>query len=196
MALRLINGPEEEILDYGTVTDHLRVDSTADAAYIDGLVTAVRQRIERTELSSALITQTWELVLDCVPGPEIRLPRPPLQSVTSITFIDQANAETVVNSSNYLVDADSWPGRIVLKSTGSWPSVTLRDIGGVVIRYIAGYGDTATDVPAPIRQAALLMIGDLYENREDTVMMPGQGQTITLPLAARRLLDDYRVRRF
>jgi hypothetical protein len=34
------------------------------------------------------------------------------------------------------------------------------------VTFVAGYGDAADDVPAAIRNAGLLLIGDLYEHRE------------------------------
>jgi uncharacterized phiE125 gp8 family phage protein len=197
MALRLVTAPAAEPLDLEfDAKPHLRVDFDDDDAYIGGLITAVREHIEKTEISSALITQTWELVLDNWPGVELRLPKPPLQSVTSIQYYDiDDNPAVTVDSSTYLVDADSWPGRICLRDGQSWPSVTLREIGGVVIRFVAGYGD-ADDVPAPIRQAMQLILSDWYENRENTLIMPGVGVLPPLPFAARQLLGSYRRRQF
>jgi uncharacterized phiE125 gp8 family phage protein len=127
---------------------------------------------------------------------ELRLPKPPLQSVTSIQYYDiDDNPAVTVDSSTYLVDADSWPGRIYLRDGQSWPSVTLREIGGVVIQFVAGYGD-ADDVPAPIRQAMQLILSDWYENRENTLIMSGVGVLPPLPFAARKLLASYRRRQF
>jgi len=35
--------------------------------------------------------------------------------------------------------------------------------------FTCGYGSAASDVPADIRQAALLIVGHLYENREAVI---------------------------
>lgn len=197
MALRLITAPASEPLDIELdVKPHLRIDFNDDDSYLNGLLTAVREYVEKTELSSALVTQTWELVLDSWPTLPLRFPKPPLQSVTSITYIDIDGGSGTVASSAYLVDVDSWPGRLVLKINQSWPSVTLREIGGVVIRFVAGYGDAIEDVPAPIRQAMLLTISDLYENRENSPIVPGTTEPIRMPFAARQLLASYRRRQF
>jgi hypothetical protein len=59
------------------------------------------------------------------------------------------------------------------------------------IEYVAGYG-TSTNVPKTIKQAMKLIIGDLYENREnsrDTKF----GELKEIPIAARRLLANKRV---
>lgn len=195
MALRRITAPTTEPVSLIEIKNHLRVDFEDDDTVITNMAAAARVHVETTELSSALISQTWELVMSTVPSSCITLPLPPLQSVTSITFTDVDAVATVVSASAYLVDADSWPGRIVLKDGQSWPSVNLRKIGGVVVRFVAGYGNTGADVPMPIRQAILLITGDLYENREETVFTPGQ-TGVRLPYAARQLLASYRKRSF
>jgi hypothetical protein len=56
------------------------------------------------------------------------------------------------------------------------------------VTFVAGYGDAAA-VPAPIRQALLLMIGELYADR-------GDGESHGLSPAADRLLAPYKVREF
>ena len=197
MALRLITAPTAEPLDIELdVKPHLRVDFSDDDGYIQSLLTAVREHVEVTELSSALMTQTWELVLDDWPRLPLVFPKPPLQSVTSIKYTDIDGAESIFSSAAYQVDADSWPGRLVLKIGQSWPTVTLREIGGVVIRFVAGYGGAIEDVPAPIRQAMQLIISDLYENRENSPVITGTIMPVVLPFAARQLLASYRRRQF
>ena len=197
MALRLVTAPVHEPLFLEVdVKPHLRVDYADDDDYLEGLVRAARVYVEETALSSALVSQTWELVLDGWPSPPLELPKPPLQSVTSITYTDIDGNSAVYDANSYLVDVDSWPGRLVLKDGQSWPSARLREIGGVVIRFVAGYGDVVEAVPSPIRQAMLLMIGDWYENRENAPLIPGTNAPVTMPFAARQLLANYRRRRF
>ena len=194
MATRLITAATVEPLTLDEAKTHLRVDITDDDALIIAYIKAAREHVETTELSGALITQTWELVLDAFPGNVFPLPLPPLQSVTSITYTDEDDVDVVYSAANYRVDAASFPGRVVLKSGSSWPSVTLKEVGGVVIRFVAGYG-LAVSVPEPIKQATKLIIGDLYENRENTLV--AQGVTIqTIPMSARYLLNSYRYKRF
>jgi hypothetical protein len=58
----------------------------------------------------------------------------------------------------------------------SWPAAR-RQLRAVTIEFTAGYpeGDTTgqADVPAPIRDAIKLMVGDLYANRESQVIATG-----------------------
>ena len=191
MALKLITAPAAEPVSTSEAKSHLRVDTTADDTYIGTLITVARQNVE-SHLRRALISQTWEVVLDAFPAGVIRLPKPPLASVTSIKYTDDEGNESTYSSANYVVDTDTEPGRVVLKSGESWPSDTLAAANGVRVRYVAGWANAAA-VPAAIRQAVLLVCGSLYENREDVIV--AQGVSIgRLPFGVEALLAPYRVR--
>ena len=191
MALKLITAPATEPVTSTEAKSHLRVDTTADDTLIGTLITAARQHVE-AHLRRALITQTWELVTDAFPvGDVLRLPLPPLVSVTSIKYTDEDGAESTLSSGLYVVDTDSTKGRVVLKNGETWPSVTLAAANGVRVRYVAGYGE-ASAVPRPIRQAILLLIGTMYENRESVLV--AQGVTVAqLPFGVDALLMPYRI---
>jgi len=166
MALKLIIPPTTEPITLQEAKNHLRVDGTDDDVLIQSLITTAREYCEAFQ-NRAYITQTWEMTLDSFPQMPLKLPRPPLQSVSSIKYIDQNGVETLFDAANYIVDTDSEPGRITLVPGIFWPSVILKPIGGVKIRFVAGYGD-ATKVPMMVKQAILLLIGHWYENREAT----------------------------
>ena len=191
MALTLFTAPAAEPVSVSEAKSHLRVDISDDDTLIGTLITAARVHVEQ-HLKRALVTQTWELVLDGFPAsPEIRLPMPPLASVTSISYTDKDGGAGSVSSGDYVVDIDREPGRIVLKNGKSWPSAVLKEAAGVRIKYVAGYGNAAA-VPQPIKQAILLLVGTLYENREDTLV--AQGVTVMrLPFGVEMLLYPYKV---
>ncbi len=195
MALTMVTGPAVEPVSVNEAKAHLRVDISDDDALIGGLITAARMHVEQN-MKRALVAQTWELVMDRWPAlGYLRLPLPPLVSVTSIKYTDVDGVEGTFDVGNYLVDTDREPGRIVLKSAASWPAVELREVGGVRVRYVAGYGSTAGDVPRGIRQAILLLVGSMYENREETLV--AQGVTVMrLPFGMEMLLSPYRILRF
>jgi uncharacterized phiE125 gp8 family phage protein len=69
-----------------------------------------------------------------------------------------------------------------------WPSArSVRD--AVQIRFIAGYGDAASDVPQAIKQAILLLVGHWFENRE-AVLVHSFKPTV-IPIAVDSLLSPY-----
>lgn len=107
--------------------------------------------------------------------------------------MDVDGAAGTVSAGDYVVDTDEEPGRVVLKSGETWPAVVLREAAGVRVRFTAGYGN-ASAVPAPIKQAILLLVGSLYENREDVLV--AQGVTVMrIPFGVQALLMPYRILR-
>lgn len=179
---QLITAPAEEPLTTAEAKLHLRVDLATEDALIDRLIAAARQRVE-LELRRALITQTWDFFLDCWPRcRQIRLPMPPLVSVTHVKYYDEANTLQTFALSNYEV-ATGTPGRVALKEEASWPTLERRP-DAVQIRFVAGYGAAAA-VPAAIKQAMLLLIGHWYKHREQVIT----GTIAELPMAVEALLD-------
>ena len=195
MAHTLITAPTAEPVSTVEAKAHLRVDISDDDTLIDVLVAAAREDVEARSWR-ALITQTWELVLDEWPSKSfIELPRPPLQSVTSVKYKDQDGSESTWAASNYIVDTDKEPGRVHLANGISWPTVSLYPTSGIRVRYVAGYGDDAADVPRRYVQAIKLMVGHLYENREAVVVERGVNIS-NLPLGYAALLGVDTAKRY
>lgn len=188
MALKLITAPATEPVTLTEAKAHLRVDFSDDDTYIGVLITAARQWAEEFT-RRAFVTQTWDLTGDTWPaGDRIVLPLGNLQSVTSVTGTDESGTVTTVSSSSYVVDTSGEPGRIVLKSASAWPSTTVRP-GGFAVRFVCGYGAAAA-VPEAVKAGIKLLIGHLYENREDVVVGVMATQ---VPMGARALLWPYRI---
>lgn len=132
--------------------------------YLTSLITAARQVVER-RLNRSLITTTWNLALDRFPvGVDpILLPMSPLQSITSITYLDTAGASQTWSSAYYRVTVSREPGRVVPIYGQSYPS-TYPTTDAITVRFVAGYG-AATAVPAALKSAMLLLITEWFENR-------------------------------
>lgn len=190
MALKLVTPPAAEPITLTEAKAHLRVDIPDDDTLINSLIVSARQYAEMVT-RRALITQTWRLLLDEFPTENtIYIPLPPLSAVSSVTYYDLNNTQQTMPSADYIVDTDSQPGRIVLADGKNWPAIYNRP-NAVSIQFDAGYG-TAANVPQPIKQAMLLMIGHWYENREAVAA----GGLSPLPFAVDALLAPYRVWRF
>jgi hypothetical protein len=93
----------------------------------------------------------------------IAVPRPPLQSVTSITYVAADGTSTTLASTEYQVSAGSL-GRVAPAYAKVWP-VTRPQMDAVRVRFVAGYGAAAA-VPANVKAAIKIMVGHLYENRD------------------------------
>lgn len=188
MALKLITPPEAEPVSLADAKAHMRIDTGDDDVMISALITAARQEAEKIT-RRALITQTWELVLDSFPC-EFHLPYPTLQSVESIKHLDTDGVEQTLSAAHYLVDADTEPARVVPAYGQVWPS-TINQIAAVRIRYIAGYGDADTDIPTAIKQWIMIKVATLYENREATAPIKLEATPFV-----DGLLDEYRIVRW
>lgn len=169
----------------GSVTAITLSPAQVDDSLISALIQAAREQCEAIT-RRALISQTWQLVLDAFPD-EIAVPLPPLQTVESIKYINSEGVETTLSAAEYLVEANSEPARIVPAYGYSWPSIR-GDLGGITVEYEAGYGDTAADVPQSIKNAILLEIERLFER--DPKTMEG------LEMARDALLSQYRILTF
>jgi uncharacterized phiE125 gp8 family phage protein len=160
MGLRVITPPSEEPV---TLADAQQIYLHTDED-VSGFITAAREYCEGYQ-NKKYITQTLELVLDRFPcGREIEFRDcSPIQSVASIKYTDSEGTEHTMPDTDYIVDPDSFVARVVLGYNKSWPSVTLKPAGGVVIRFVAGYGD-ASKVPETVKQAMGLHMQWLHDS--------------------------------
>ena len=158
--------------------------------YITGLIKTARRMIE-FHSGRKFITQTWERAMDYFPGSgKIEIPYPPLQTITSVKYFDVDDTEATFASTNYYVDTYNEPGSTALNYSTSWPSTTLRPTNGVIVRYVCGYGDAASDVPDMYKQAIKILGAELYEHREAGVV----GTIYTkLPWSVRQLIGYERI---
>lgn len=161
MNLRLITAPAAEPVTVATAKTYLRVDGSDDDTLIGSLIKAAREKGE--ELSRrAFITQTWDLTIDCWPWSLLmNLYRPPLQSITSVKYLDSSNVEHTWT--DFVTDIRTEPGVIMFNSL---PSDALLKSGAITVRFVAGYGTAGSNVPERINQAILSLVACWYENRE------------------------------
>lgn len=192
-ATEITVAPTVEPLTVAEAKAHLRVDHTTDDSYIESLIKAARRTAEQFQ-SRAYITQTWKLYLDDFPsGKEIKLPVAPVASVSSITYVDLQGDTQTWDSANYQVDTKAAIPRIVLSPIVSWPNVETDRINAVTITFIAGYGATSASVPENIKHAMKLIISDMYQHRESTVI----GNIVNeIPMSAKALLWYDRLYKF
>jgi uncharacterized phiE125 gp8 family phage protein len=195
--------------EYTGTKQYVRASATVagDAVYGVNILEYAPESAEDTELESfitiardivqdftgrRLINQTWNYYIDEFPCKDhIKIPYAPLVSVASVKYTDCDGTVNTMSTDDYIVDTNSEPGRIVLQYDGSWPSETLYPVNPINIEYVAGYGGS-TSVPKTIKQAMKLIVGDLYENRENS-RDTKYGELKEIPLAAKRLLANKRV---
>ena len=206
MALSLITAPAVEPITLEDAKEHLRVEHGDEDALIESLIQVARETAE-TFTRRALITQTWDLVLEsplpsCDRWQSIRL-LAPLIAVISITYVDTAGADQTLFDTaavipttpepDYIVDAPAGPqclpGRIMPAPGITWPSLSSQS-NAMTVRFTAGYGDPE-DVPEAFKSAIKLIIGHLYANRESVVITDRGSIVQEVPQSAIWLLEPY-----
>ena len=144
---------------------HCRVDGNDEDALITNLVLSAVSYLDGYSgiLGRALITQTWRV--DYAAFEDLmRLPVGNLISVLAVTYYDVNNAQQTLADTVYSSLSDTGGPFIGRKANQSWPATYTRP-DAVRVTWTAGYGAAAANVPMPIRQAVLLLVGHWYENR-------------------------------
>jgi len=134
-----------------------------DNSLLTSYIKAAREYVEGAT-GKTCINTTFDMFLDEFPC-EIVMPRNPLVSVTSIKYFDLSNAEQTLASNEYDVDGKGIVGRITPAYSKAWPS-TYDKPNAVVVRFVAGHGTTAADVPELLKLSVKELAAAKYENRE------------------------------
>ena len=171
------------------IKHHLRVDASNidDDGYIDSLTAAATAQLEH-DADISIMAQTWQLRLDTFPsGNEvIKLDRPPVTSVTSVTYYDGDDVSQTLAASNYSVDTSTSPGRIKLTLNNTWPTTRSQRPAAVLVTFVAGF----STVPTAAAHAIKILVSHWYEHRESVVF----GQTLHVVQAYWGLVDQMRWR--
>ena len=199
---KVITHATGHLLSLETCRDHLEVvpidgdsdnETHPDDALILGMLDAAVAHAEQfTGLS--ILVRTWEAAMDELPADGFELPRPPFLELLSFSAVNDSDGE--FDPAAYVVDDYGTPEQpVVLRPATSWPTVTKAP-NTVKVRYRSGYqseedpDSDAPPLPRSLRAATLLVLGHLYENREDSV----EKALASIPNGAEALMRPLRVR--
>lgn len=153
--------PTFEPLDARETADHLRAgDDAAVVGLISDYLLAARLWVE-SYLQSSLGQRTITLYLDEFPCWEIDIRLPPLQSISSIVYLDTTGSSTTLSASLYRVDTTSRPGRITPAYGEIWPC-TYCVTRAITITAVVGYTD-ASLVPSCAKQAMRILTKMMFD---------------------------------
>jgi uncharacterized phiE125 gp8 family phage protein len=161
--------PTTDPVSVSEARDHCRIDvSDEDSQVLRWIKAATKYAEER--LRRQFITATWRLGLDGWPCRSddnplgaIKVPRPPLLAVSSITYVDANGTTQTWDAANYRVDIYSEPGRITPIFGGTWPSARSV-VDAIAVTYTSGFG-AASAVPSNIKEWILLAVGTCSRQR-------------------------------
>lgn len=165
--LSLATAPTSEPVTLAEAKKHCEIAAEVNHhdEHLERLIQAARVYVENFT-GRQICTATWDLYADSWPddGLTITLPKGPIQSVSSITYVDENGATQTWSSANYVLSASREPAIIRLAYQATWPAFRFQP-DAIRVRYVAGYG-AATAVPQGIKHAILLLVGGWFVNRE------------------------------
>ena len=204
--LTVTEEPTAEPVSIEQVKRHCRIDSNADDELLTGYLTAARVMAEGY-LSRALLTQTllWTMRPSSeLPRDRLRLhgtlelPRAPVQSILSVTTLDEWGNVTTISPASlpvtppavilgYVADLTLEPATLFIGPetvlSGGFMAYRTK-LQHLQVSMVAGYGE-ADDVPSTVIQAIMMTTAFLYEHRGDSAA--------AMPDAATWLLDRQRL---
>lgn len=158
----------------------LRVDHEDEDELITDLIQSARERIE-VYLSTSLITRRR---LISKPNPQnghLYLNHYPIKRVIAVDYVE-ADERRRLSPSDYLINLHTRPASLRLLRGYNHAANAIE------IEIEAGYGDDASAIPMPLRQAMMLLIAQSYEQRGDgETAMPMMAQALLMPYKGIRL---------
>jgi|LakMenEpi03Aug12_release.lakeMendotaPanAssembly.Ray.scaffolds.fasta_scaffold170238_3 uncharacterized phiE125 gp8 family phage protein len=155
-------------LSLETAKLHLRMDHDDD----DDIIEIYRDAAMRTaEHETGRMVADDELIFYCdrLPGSqenyEINIPVLPISSIDEIAYYD-GNDWAVIPDTEYRSDLISEPSRVRFVST----DFDIDEDTPMPIRITLTAGYSSSNVPQEFINGALLVLGSMYENRQDVVI--------------------------
>lgn len=167
MGLTLVTPPTVYPVTLEEARTQCRILNTDHDARLTGFIAAATAHVERI-LDLSLMTRTYALTLD-VFSDSIELPRGPVQSITSVEYIDEAGNSQTLATSYYTADLASSRHWIVRNSDATWPDL-LDTVNAVTVTYVAGHDELPADYD-DVKAAILLAVqhwNDLGELQDAT----------------------------
>ena len=198
--------PTQEQITVDEAAMHLHWDAYGSPpdypqrTWLEAAITAAREVIE-WQTGLALVPQELEVAMRAWPmdqfiQPGVSLLTGPVLGITSITYSDGVTVpDPVLDPLLYVTDTYMLPGVVYPAYNQSWPSA-IPSVNSIRIRFNAGYntpGDSPQDAPLPksLRQAMLLILTHLDDNRAATTNMPNMTE---IPLGIAAMCEKWRIR--
>ena len=170
---------------------HLRLDGDDEKVLVEALIAAAAAHIAGPDgwLGRSIGAQMLEARFDltAVGRQPFMLPFGPVLEITSIQYLNAAGVEQTADKADIVLAGSEVSPRGGLYP---WDGGSIEREAGR-IQYRAGYDE----VPAPIKAAILMMVGDLYRFRTTASDMNVTATAIPMSTTVNALLQPYRVYR-
>lgn len=183
--------PTVEPISLGEMRAHLGISDASDTvrdSVISARITAAREWAEeytrRRFITQTLVGYAHDFPWSCYHKNAVDLIAP-LQSVTSVKYLDGDGNQQTLSASDYQV---STVNACVLPAySKTWPDVREQP-ESVQIEYVAGYGDAGNAVPQSIKEAIMFIVSQ-WEIFQPAI--EGMFRPLDVPNAAKQLLNSY-----
>lgn len=177
--------PASEPVTLSEAKIHLRYDGNDENDYITALISAARDYIENYT-GRYFAQASFAIYIDSFPAGDapMDIAIPDVISIDELTYLDTDNAEQTITT-GLTLDSE----RRHIRYSNTWPA----DAISVRVEVTAGRDNSespeTTLLPSAIKQAILLVITDLYNNRASlTTLQTYQNKAVEM------LAHPYRVR--
>jgi len=179
-----VTAPTDRFITLAQAKQHLKVDtSTAENTLIEALINTAHELAENYT-RQLLGAQTWKLTIDELCGHYIFIDKYPVISIDSIVYVDSSGIDQTVPTTDYQVDLLSNQTRIYFLNIPILFQYFI--LNAITVNFTAGL----IECPSILKSAMLLMIGHLYENRQDVVTGT---QVAEIPMTSRYLMDKIKI---
>lgn len=162
MPIKTVTPPAGYPVTLDEVKARLRIDGTDSDTDLQFLIAAATQTVEGLTWRP-MVQRTVDWTLDHW-RPVLVPPLHPVQSVTSITYLDTAGAEQTLDAADYrfTTGGDRGPARITPAYGKVWPSL-YQVAEPITVRLVVGWAPAETDHGANVwpelKAAVLFLVG-------------------------------------
>lgn len=156
-----IEAPDAEPITLDQVKDLCEIDFEDKDDLLNRQIAVAR---DHTESYCGIRIATQTVAASCDSFTDFaRLEVVPVQSISSISYVDTDGASQVLSTSVYELRADGIEAAIVRAFNQSWPAI--QQGSRITVTAIVGYEDDA--VPPAIINAMLVFVASLFDTREN-----------------------------
>lgn len=179
-----------DVVSLATAKAHLKVEHSVDDALVTTYIGVAYNAVEaytNTHLAETQVSHYFDHLFEFTNihvGPQSSVNR---DTGKGVSYINAEGVKTFLDSTDYEFDGTSYPARLRLINEPTDVKDTLK---AWKVDTKSGY--TATSRPDALVAAMLLVIGHLYENRQDVTPF----RVYETPLASRYLMNPHRLASF
>ena len=178
------------VVSLADAKNHLRVEHDSDDTLITALISAAQDMVQKytgtflQRTSGVFYHDHFHDFMDLYLGIKVEV----TDATNGVAFIDETTgSETAVSSSHFQLDGKDYPARLRITDL---PTDVKDELNAVRIYVTGGYD--STDRPPALVSAMLLIIGHLYENRQDVTSF----KQYEIPMSSQYLMNPYRLKSF